>query len=290
METTNIYVLREPITNEIRYVGKTNSPKQRLKNHLNKLRDTNTHKRNWINKLRKDKLKPIFEIIDTVPIDEWQYWEKHYITKFKNEGCNLVNYTDGGDGLNFGNQTSFKEGHNIVSIVALEKDGTYFNTFKSITEACNILSISMGNISAVLSKKTKTAGNYIWLYESDYDNISKIELDNIIEFANDYSNKGSINTRFQNGHSAWNKGKNIKIKGDKHVFQYSAKTGEFIKEWNTAKEASLELKCNAEGIGQCARGTAKTAGGFKWKYKRFDKVIPVKYIGKTNNMIINKLK
>ena len=51
-KTTFIYALKDPRTNIIRYIGKANEPYKRYKKHLNKCRDKNTHKRNWINSLK----------------------------------------------------------------------------------------------------------------------------------------------------------------------------------------------------------------------------------------------
>lgn len=46
MEKVYIYTLEDPITSEIRYVGKANNMKDRYSNHLNSSRDKGTHKRN----------------------------------------------------------------------------------------------------------------------------------------------------------------------------------------------------------------------------------------------------
>ena len=46
-----IYTLSHPITKEVRYVGKTKNPKQRLRAHTNPARYRPTHKFNWIKKL-----------------------------------------------------------------------------------------------------------------------------------------------------------------------------------------------------------------------------------------------
>jgi len=110
MKHTYIYILIDPLTNQIRYIGKANNPKERYKNHKNRCRDKNTHKRNWMNKLRLKGLYPEIEIIDRVLTSEWHYWEKFWIAYYRFLGCSLVNYTSGGDGLTFGNQTSFKKG------------------------------------------------------------------------------------------------------------------------------------------------------------------------------------
>jgi len=57
--------------------------------------------------------------------------------------------------------------------------------------------------------------------------------------------------------------------GDKKTVKVSQHTkhSEFIKEWNSIKEASATLGINASGIVQCARTKRKLAGGFIWVYK-----------------------
>ena len=111
MENVFIYALSDPRNNQVRYIGKANNPEDRYTNHFNSARDKNTHKRNWINNVRKDGLRPELIIIDEVPKSEWQYWEKFYISLFKTWGFSLVNYTEGGDGSTFGNSGSWKKGN-----------------------------------------------------------------------------------------------------------------------------------------------------------------------------------
>ena len=105
-----IYTLEHPITHEIRYVGKTKNPKQRFHNHCNKSHNTKSHKRNWINSLRNQGLRPIMKTLDEVEESEWQYWERYWIHQLTVWGFRLVNHTSGGDGLTMGNETSFKKG------------------------------------------------------------------------------------------------------------------------------------------------------------------------------------
>ena len=63
------------------YVGKTkNLPNKREKEHQKRLNDSSI----------------ILEVIDSV--DDWRYWEKHYITLFKNLGHSLTNQNSGGGG------------------------------------------------------------------------------------------------------------------------------------------------------------------------------------------------
>ena len=99
---TFIYSLSDPITNEIKYVGKSDNPKVRLVEHMRKSKYDVTHKNNWINSLKNKNLKPIIEILDVVSITDWDFWEKHWINLLKRQGFNLTNIADGGRGGNQG--------------------------------------------------------------------------------------------------------------------------------------------------------------------------------------------
>jgi hypothetical protein len=180
---THIYILIDPITNGVRYVGKANNPKERFKNHKNKCRDKNTHKRNWINKLRKLKLNPELEIIDTVDIAEWKYWEKFWISYFMFLGADLVNYTSGGDGMSFGNKTSFKIGDKSKSVVGYNSDRIKIYEFSSATAAANFFNLNRGMIAASCSKnnKVKTTLGIAWFYKSDLLNVTDDELRKLID-------------------------------------------------------------------------------------------------------------
>jgi len=59
---------------------------------------------------------------------------------------------------------------------------------------------------------------------------------------------------------------NIGNSHKKQISQYS-KLGEFIKDWESIKNASDQLGVDASGIIKVCKGTQKTSGGFTWKYK-----------------------
>jgi hypothetical protein len=286
MEAT-IYVLKDPRTNEVRYVGCTRNIQQRYKAHINKARDLDTPKRKWITELRELGLKPILEELENIDESLSINKEKEYIKKFRLLGYNLVNT---GELDNNGNSTSFQKGEKGIKIVALMLDGAYYNSYSSIISASIDTNTSSSNIASVLNKISKTAAKLIWVYEDDYYDLSDEDINDLVINAKDRSNVGGKSTQFNEGHVAWNKGKKGKLKPDKHVFQYSSITGLFIKEWTNAKQASVELKCNEEGIGQCCRGKSKTAGGYIWDYIKYEYITPPIYTGKTKQSIINNLK
>jgi hypothetical protein len=93
-----IYVLKCPITECIRYVGKTSNSLTRLKFHLTYATRGKSRRAIWIRSLLSRNLQPKLEVIDEVPEFEWQAWEAAYIQFYRDQGCNLVNGTDGGEG------------------------------------------------------------------------------------------------------------------------------------------------------------------------------------------------
>ena len=92
-----IYGLSDPISKQLRYIGKSVNPIVRLRKHLSERNLHDSYKDRWIRHLVKLDLKPELTIIDEVEGDNWVYWEKFYIAYFKFLGCNLTNGTDGGD-------------------------------------------------------------------------------------------------------------------------------------------------------------------------------------------------
>ena len=58
----------------------------------------------------------------------------------------------------------------------------------------------------------------------------------------------------------------------KPVIQYTL-DGEFVREWESAKQAEIEGGFNQGSICQCCRGHIKYHKGFRWSYKKLEKII-----------------
>lgn len=99
METTFIYALNDPRPSHRKaYVGKANDPFGRLHGANGHLKDkAATHKTCWIKKLKALGREPVLEILDEVPIAEWEFWEREWIRLYRVLMFDLVNGTDGGD-------------------------------------------------------------------------------------------------------------------------------------------------------------------------------------------------
>ncbi len=95
-----IYKLIDPITNEIRYIGKTkNKLVKRLYEHLT-VRNLvpKNHKNHWIKQLLSNNTKPIIELVEIVTESNWMEREIYWIAYHKENGSKLTNSTLGGDG------------------------------------------------------------------------------------------------------------------------------------------------------------------------------------------------
>lgn len=104
METTFIYALLEPGTQQIRYVGKSDRPKSRFSFHIHHSKTFKSHLGNWLSKLETQGKIPDMEILEEVPKNQWGFWEREYIRVFRAIGFDLVNETEGGEGVGSGKE------------------------------------------------------------------------------------------------------------------------------------------------------------------------------------------
>lgn len=106
---TYIYILKDE-KNEIRYVGKTCiSIKRRLQSHICEARKRRTNNRRlaWIRSLLKRNVTPTIQLLDWDNGDGAEA-EIYWIKFFRDEGCRLVNGTDGGDAPMLGKKHSLE--------------------------------------------------------------------------------------------------------------------------------------------------------------------------------------
>lgn len=230
METTNIYVLIDPRTNMIRYVGKANNVTQRYQAHLNRARKHQIHKKNWIEQLKREGLKPIIEVIDVVPIADWIFWETYWISQVKTWGFDLINYTSGGDGCTFGNQTSFKKGQGGKQVVGYNKDGVKCYNFETAEDATKFFKIHRSSIPSCANGNSKTIKGYAWFYYEDIKNLSIKDLNEKIKerfIIIRKPNSGSFKKN-QKG----NRSKKVVVidlhTNEKHIFDSGVDAGKFI--------------------------------------------------------------
>lgn len=110
MTTTFIYILICPVDGLVKYVGKSNNPNKRLKDHTLDFRNMDYNKSLWITKLKQQKLKPEMVIIDEVSAFEWKFYEEFYSQYFKSLGYSLFNKRSR-NGLTYANSRTFQPGN-----------------------------------------------------------------------------------------------------------------------------------------------------------------------------------
>lgn len=92
LENIYIYILKDPNTDEIRYVGMTREPHARLSSHL---RGTKRYpkgpKGKWIQGLMDNQQKPVMEIVEVCNSSNWHGRESYWIAFYKEQGYNLTN-------------------------------------------------------------------------------------------------------------------------------------------------------------------------------------------------------
>lgn len=141
--------MQDPITNEVRYLGKSNNPKRRYQSHLWYKPKNTTHCYHWIKQLLKKDLKPIMSIIDEID-GEWEWLEQYWIAQLKQWGYKLTNLTDGGGG-SYGNG---KWNCKLISIYDL--NGNYIQSFSSVNECAKYLKTSRESVSSCVQGRVKT--------------------------------------------------------------------------------------------------------------------------------------
>lgn len=92
-----LYVLSDPTTQEIRYVGHTVNLNHRLSQHLHLKNQPNCYKKSWIVSLLNRSIKPLIEEFDSFDtLKEVNDAEIFFIEYFRSIGCKLTNQTKGG--------------------------------------------------------------------------------------------------------------------------------------------------------------------------------------------------
>lgn len=99
-----IYALIDPRTDEMRYIGKTCNPKERLATHIREARNGSIlHSRRWIHGVTLSGNLPELVILEECENNDLaNESEKFWIASMKFIGCNLTNKTSGGDGQSLG--------------------------------------------------------------------------------------------------------------------------------------------------------------------------------------------
>lgn len=234
---TSIYVLKDPETLEIRYVGKTVSElKHRLKGHIYRSKLEKNHRAYWIKSILDKGLSPLIEEIDSCQWTESQNLEIYYIKKYKDLNFNLVNSTEGGEG-NLGYVKSEETidklknslRKNSPTIYQYSLEGDFIKEWENAPIASEVLGISYRGIRRCASGERKKYKNFQWSYE---------KLENKEEYSREKHSGGKPGFK-QSDLSCLIKLEENYIKAENvYIFKTNFNEDNFLFEARTLKEAA----------------------------------------------------
>jgi len=297
IKKTYIYILKDPTTNKIRYVGKSNNPKSRYSKHIkdSEKHKCNSHKENWIRKLLRENKKPILEIVESVNYDKWKEKEREWIFNLKKQGVELTNSTEGGDSENTKLCKKVAKinyvTEEILEIYNSLADAAYYNNLKSYTR---ILSCCKG--------KNLRSGRFKWRYVNENGDIIEPGIDK--EFKSKRVAKLNLNLEiievYETLYEVRNHGydfANIShvCKGDykmvyNYIWRYLDKKGDIINPkikykhktvsqlslngkilniFENCERAAESIDVSGSNITLCCRNKRETSGGYKWAFNNY---------------------
>jgi len=253
----------------IRYIGKTNNLRSRLRRHLSPsyLKES-SYKNNWIKKELQEGNKIIMQIVDEVPEEEWQFWESYWIEIMNQWGFKLTNGTTGGEGIKATSEVVNKRNESNSKSKKRKKAYDEFHlNFSSYTNSLKEFKVFENEGVFFAERTCPECGNKV-VYKSP-------KRTNVITMArNAKKEKRVCNSCKVSGEKNYfygkklNDGKEKRKKYGKIVIQTDL-SGNELKEFESIRQASEELKIDRKSISYCCQGKKNynTAGGFKFKYK-----------------------
>ncbi len=273
-----IYVLIDPETNEIRYIGQTNDIKRRFNDHISSSKNDNsesynTYKARWIRKLLSIGMLPIIEVIEECfDLETSNSRERYHIEKLTNEGCKLTN-SHIIDVTEFSSNTREKmsnarKGKMLEEIVGEEKAMELKKYYSEKTRKNNPNKsydpLVRKKISDTLKDFFKDKENH-WAYglkmdEEHREKLRKSKIGNPKNVGNKKPRTEEQKDKIRNSIM----GRKIKRY---EIIQYDLDMN-VIKIWKSLRE--IEKSDNTlmrYQIAKCCKGIIKSYAGFIWGYK-----------------------
>ncbi len=230
------------------YVGQTIDLVRRKSNYKRLNCKPQTHLYNSIQKYGWE--NHILEIIEECSVDELGKQEKYWKTYHNSikEGLNI----------RFDEEKGGKLSKETCKKISKAKKGVKYSKESSLKKSQSLKG-NQNKLGTTLSQESK-------------DKISKANLKPKPKGFGDKIKSEERNKKISKSHTGklhprtqeWSN--KIGNSNKKPIIQYNLE-GEFIKEWNSAKDASMFIGRNPSPITACCKGKQKTCYGFKWKYK-----------------------
>ena len=176
-----IYGLIDPRNNEIRYIGKTINPKNRLSEHITESRKLNIihYRAKWIRKLTRLELKPKITFLRVCSLDEFEKYETEYIKIYSN---NILTNSDetGSGNKNRKREVLDRQSENSGrKVYQYDLEGNFIKEYRSVRTSAKELNLNHANITRCCNGISKHSGGYIFRYEKV--NVEKVENPNAVK-------------------------------------------------------------------------------------------------------------
>lgn len=170
-------------------------------------------------------------IRSTVKIGEQLKINRNTISAYLKRGAEIkkVDYDPTDPLLNKMSENAIKNISKVVNQYSLS--GEFICRWSSVSEANRQLGILSSCISSCANNKKNSAGGFLWRYSADECPISPL----------------------------------VKKTTAKSINQYSL-SGDFLREWDSAKEIERKLGIDAARISSCALKQTRLASGFIWRF------------------------
>lgn len=248
-----IYTLAHPITNEVRYVGQTTNPVERLKNHLRKSYRPKQHCQCWIKGLLLESLKPKLNIVLEVEDSEWEYYERAVIKLYSN----LTNRTEGGQSVWWNNLTD-------------EERQKFRNKMKVVNNMSNRLTPEGRQRMREAAIRTHTGRKCTKQHKQLMS--EKMKGENNHRFGVEVSEETRLKlSQAGKGRKMPDKVKQKLLQVNelrkKKIEKYTA-DGVLIETYESISEAVAKTGLQNANIIACCKGRLKKTGGFVWRYSK----------------------
>ena len=249
---TYFYILIDPETYKVRYVGKANNIHRRFIAHKSTSHYRKYHSAIWIKGLLSKGLEPIIKIIENFKYKnkyEWGNRESYWIRCYRKLGFDLTNFTIGGEGGTTYGRLGKK---NSPEHIAKTRAGRIGKPVKRSA----VSNEKRANGIRAYHAKCKEVG--IKIKRQPHSEETKIKISN--------ANKGK--RKMFSEETRQKLRENIRKVSDltkKPVLAINKKTGMQIF-YPSVASASRSLNISHTGISNALNGRTKSSGGYYWKY------------------------
>ena len=242
-----IYGIRNTVNDKI-YIGLSSDIYKRWKTHrmmLNRGKHINDHLQSAWNEYGENSFD--FFIIEKISFDnknKMKTRERYWIKKYKSNNNSFgYNMTSGGDGVRDLDPISLEKisiSESIKPVVQITLDGEYVQRFRNSAKAEEFFNKPNNtNIWCCCSKYYgfKTAYGFIWMFEEDYI-------------------KNGVDLKYHE-----------KISANKKAVIQMSMGGEYIAEYESAREAERQTGIGYKMISRVCVGEREYTHGFRFKFK-----------------------